>query len=195
MIDRRLAYKEYCVDDRCLIQLKKNHIEKIRLWRNAQITVLRQKKSVLPEEQKRWYANMLMDKNQVLFALLKIAPSGRAPLLIGYCGLVHINWIKKRGEISFIVNPFRAERHNLYKQDFLSGLWLLSKYAFEKQRLKEIFTETYSFRKRHIRILEEFGMKYKRKAIKSYYCNSKYYDSYFHKLNSKDWKKIKNIRY
>ena len=76
----------------------------IMKWRNEQIYHLRQDKLLTPENQDYYFQNVV-DKlfnedqpNQILFSFLE---NGEC---IGYGGLVHINWIDKNAEISFIMD-------------------------------------------------------------------------------------------
>jgi hypothetical protein len=72
-------------------------------WRNEQIYHLRQAKPLTKNDQDSYFKNIINklfedDKpNQILFSFLK---DGNC---IGYGGLVHINWIDKNAEISFIM--------------------------------------------------------------------------------------------
>lgn len=76
----------------------------IMQWRNEQLYHLRQQKPLTKNCQDHYFdkvIHVLFDQehpNQILFSFLK---NGKC---IGYGGLVHINWIDKHAEISFIMN-------------------------------------------------------------------------------------------
>ena len=76
----------------------------IMQWRNEQIYHLRQAKPLTAADQENYFVNTvakLFDEEkpaQILFSYLE------NDVCIGYGGLVHINWIDKNAEISFIMN-------------------------------------------------------------------------------------------
>ena len=88
----------------------------IMKWRNDQMYHLRQDKPLTEKSQEDYFNGtvaVLFDQkkpNQILFSFLK------KNKCIGYGGLVHINWIDKNAEISFIMNT------DLEKMNF-SSYW------------------------------------------------------------------------
>ena len=76
----------------------------IMKWRNEQIYHLRQNDPLTVKVQDEYFDNVIselfkQDKpKQILFSLLKDNKC------IGYGGLVHINWVDKNAEISFIMD-------------------------------------------------------------------------------------------
>ena len=76
----------------------------IMKWRNDQIYHLRQDQPLTEKEQNVYFQNTVVNlfkkknPNQILFSFL------RKNICIGYGGLVHINWIDKNAEISFIMD-------------------------------------------------------------------------------------------
>lgn len=97
--------------------------EPIRQWRNAQMDILRQDHEITPEEQcayaRKYYDECLSYKPpQKLYSFFVSGPSeirpglpthkeaveDMEPKLIGYGGLVHINWDTLSAEVSFLMN-------------------------------------------------------------------------------------------
>lgn len=78
-------------------------------WRNEQIYHLRQDRLLTVKEQDNYFNSVVaklyeQDKpNQILFSYLE------NDVCIGYGGLVHINWIDKNAEISFVMNTALEE--------------------------------------------------------------------------------------
>jgi len=76
----------------------------IMKWRNEQIYHLRQNKPLTIEDQENYFTKTVdklfnqVQPNQILFSFLE------NDICIGYGGLVHINWIDKNAEISFIMD-------------------------------------------------------------------------------------------
>lgn len=158
--------------------IKKEHLESIKNWRNKQRDVLRQVKILTDEDQKKWWLKIQKDKTQKLFAILADKK------FVGYCGLTNIDYNNKRAEISFLVDLGIAEDEKKYREYFLSVLDWLRQYGFNKMKLNKIFVETFEFRKNHVKILEKFGFKKEATLKKQYFKKGKFYDSIIHSIFS-----------
>jgi len=146
---RKIILKgKYCQ----LVRLDKSDLSFIKKWRNGQREVLRQNKILTDTDQISWYKILQHDKNQKIFSIVDGAGN-----LLGYCGITHIDWINQRGELSFLLKTEISKVE--YKKFFLDALGMLKKYCLFTLRLHKFFAETFSFRKFHINILEEFGFK------------------------------------
>ncbi|MEX1153171.1 GNAT family N-acetyltransferase [Parvibaculum sp.] len=133
------------------------HIENIRLWRNAQMDVLRQEVPIAPEEQEAYYAAhvwpaMALERPANILLVLEEGESA-----LGYGGLVHIAWAHKRAELSFLLRPDVAQDEEAYGRCFSVFLDLMKNLAFEYLDFHRLFTETYAMRTHHISILEANG--------------------------------------
>lgn len=141
----------------CLRAVDLKDIEMIRIWRNAQMGILRQKQKITRNMQRQYFETEVWpEKNnsqprQVLLAI------DRLGILIGYGGLVHISWLDRRAEVSFLLNPLIANDEKLYSQIFVSCLEFLKKIAFNQLKIHKIWTETYNIRSYHIAALEAAG--------------------------------------
>ena len=170
-----------------LITLREQDIYKIKDWRNAQIDILRQKELLTDETQKKYFDEVIkpsfLEKNpkQILFSYLY------KNKCIGYGGFVHISWMDKRAEISFLVDNNRAENEKIYQQDFLNYMELIKEIAFLYIGFNRIFTETYDFRKKHIESLELSGFIPEGRIKQHIIIDNKYIDSVFHVFNKQDY--------
>ena len=105
-----LSRQIYKNSDFSLVPIRNEDRYKIMKWRNEQIYHLRQKKQLNKEKQDKYFNETisgLFNKKhppQILFSLL------RTNELIGYGGLVHINWKIKTGEISFLMDTSLEEK-------------------------------------------------------------------------------------
>lgn len=167
-------------ETRYFTPIKHEYIFLIQKWRNAQINILRQRKKINLRQQIAWFDSLKNDKTQKLFAIFEKTDSKKR--LIGYCGLTHIDYFNHRAEVSFLVDAKRTQIDHLYKTDMLNALLFLAKYAFLKLKLKKIFTETYEFRKNHIKILELFGFKKEGVLRSQVLLGNKFYNSIIHSL-------------
>lgn len=150
-----------------LTPIRKEDILEIKNWRNKQMNVLRQKKPLTDEDQISYYDHIIIPSfsnekpKQILFSFLFNNEC------IGYGGLVHIDWNKKKAELSFLVNPERTKDDLLYRKEFSIFIEMVKEIAFTGLNLQEIFTETYDIRPNHIKILEDKGFKLQ-KRMKNY---------------------------
>jgi RimJ/RimL family protein N-acetyltransferase len=129
----------------------------IRKWRNEQIYHLRQQRLITEADQDYYFDNVIaslfeMEKPpQILFSYL------HNDECIGYGGLVHINWIDKNAEVSFIMNTD-------LEKDFFAFHWntflkLLEKIAFEELCLHKIFTWAFDIRQHLYPVLLSAGFR------------------------------------
>ncbi len=137
--------------------IRPEYIESIRLWRNAQIDVLRQSSPITTAQQAAYYAQHIWPRmetatpSNILMALLY------KDRLIGYGGLVHIAWEHLRAEVSFLVDDTRAQHEGQYAQDFSAFIALIRCMAFDDLGLHRLCTETYAMRHQTISLLESAG--------------------------------------
>jgi RimJ/RimL family protein N-acetyltransferase len=125
-----------------LIPIRYNDREAIRNWRNEQIHLLRQSKELTSKEQDNYFetvvANLFVQENpkQLLFSFLKDNE------LIGYGGLVHIDWDNKNAEISFLTPKSRTINAETFESDWSIYLKLIKSVATKLNFIK-IFTYAY----------------------------------------------------
>ena len=177
-----LSFNEYSV-----VPLREEDVYSIMNWRNAQIDILRQKKFLTSEDQKKYYTEIISPSfkkvfpNQLLFSYLYKGSC------IGYGGLVHISWEDRRAELSFVVDDKRASDKNIYKQDFETFLNLMKYAAFEIIKFNRIFTETYSIREFHINIIESSGFLFEGQLREHVIINNKKCHSLIHGIIHSDY--------
>ncbi|MDA9349678.1 GNAT family N-acetyltransferase, partial [Polaribacter sp.] len=92
-------------------------------WRNEQMYHLRQSSKLTQEDQDSYFQkviNPLFSKErpkQLLFSYL------RKEKLIGYGGLVHVNWVERTAEVSFIMKTsLERDEFDLHWSTYLSML-------------------------------------------------------------------------
>ena len=140
-----------------LLPIRLEDREAIRQWRNAQIDILRQATPLTAEAQDGYFRDIvtpLFDAEQpaqLLFSLLLEEE------LIGYGGLVHIDWPAGRAEISFLLETGRNAHIPNFQADFAAYLHLLRQVAFEDLSLQKINTEAYDVRPYLTAVLEAEG--------------------------------------
>lgn len=112
--------------------------------RNEQLYHLRQAEPLTIDQQERYFATVVASlfeqekPSQLLFSFFEKEE------FIGYGGLVHINWVDRNAEISFVMKT-------ALEQDFFSFYWsnylqLIEKLAFESLAFHKIFTYAFDLR-------------------------------------------------
>lgn len=156
----------------------------IMKWRNDQIYHLRQDKPLTVENQENYFNHIiasLFDQekpSQILFSFLE---NGKC---IGYGGLVHINWIDKNAEISFIMNTELERAH--FKSNWNIYLSLIEQVAFEALSMHKIFTYAFDLRPRLYEVLLDSGFIEECRLKEHCIFNDKYLDVVIHsKINKK----------
>lgn len=139
----------------------------IMQWRNEQIFHLRQSKPLSVEDQENYFnkvVSQLFDQdkpNQLLFSYLK------NDQCIGYGGLVHINWIDKHAEISFIMQTnLEAKEFGVHWGIYLN---LIEKVGFQELKFHKLFTFAFDVRPHLYPVLENNGF-VKEATLKDHCC-------------------------
>jgi hypothetical protein len=154
-----LNSNKFCKEKYCLISLREEDIELIRIWRNEQIPVLRQKKVITKNEQYEYFLKTIMpsfitkEPECILFSFIIDQKC------IGYGGFVNIDWTNQKSEISFLLDTNRVKKLEIYQKEFEIFLKLIIQLNKKYLKFATIFTETYDFRLEHIKILEKIGFK------------------------------------
>ena len=179
---KALKINNFIQDGYKIIPIRKKDLESIRIWRNAQMDVLRQKKELSSDDQKQYFKSSIIplfeleNPGQILFSFFKDSD------LIGYGGLVHISWVDKRAEMSFLVDNRRSENNDQYSKDLHGFIKLMKKLCFTEMKFNRLFTETYEFRTFHIKILELSGLVREGRMRQHIYEKNKFHDSIIHSI-------------
>tara|TARA_B100001093_G_C26704700_1_gene960694 strand:+ start:482 stop:985 length:504 start_codon:yes stop_codon:yes gene_type:complete len=161
-------------------QLKLSDAEKIRIWRNKQIKILRQNKIIKKKDQIKYFKDLILSKK----SKMKLFAIELNQKLIGYGGIVNISYYFKTAEVSFLINNKINYNSLSYEKIFSNFLIFIKKYS-KKRKLRRLYTETFSFRKKHIKILEHCGFKLEGVMKKHVIKNQKIYDSLIHGILNK----------
>ena len=133
----------------------------IMKWRNEQIYHLRQKKALTVEDQDFYFHNViekLFDENQPSQILFSYLENGDC---IGYGGLVHIIWIDKNAEISFVMDT--SLEKDFFKFHWRVFLELIEQTVFSDLNFHKIYT--YAFDLRPLLFEELSNLNYLEEAI------------------------------
>ena len=141
---KALNQQVFTSGDYKLVPIRHEDRYAIMQWRNEQIYHLRQAEALTTEKQDWYFENVvaqLFDQelpDQILFSFLYEEEC------IGYGGLVHINWLDKNAEISFVMNTAYENSHFLlYWVKFLE---ILDEVAFNNLKLHKLYTYAFDLR-------------------------------------------------
>ena len=168
--------------------IQPSDIESIRLWRNAQMDVLRQSETITPAAQESYFAEHIwpsMSASNPSQILLAIESGGK---LIGYGGLVHISWAYRRAEISFLLEPRLECSKSDLAEFFTHFLRMIHELAFEDLQLQRLTTETYAYRSVHIQSLETAGHRLEGRLKGHVIVGGKSCDALIHGLLATQWR-------
>ena len=172
-----LQHQEQHLGDYSIVPLRYEDRFSIMRWRNEQIYHLRQAHPLTEEDQQRYFDNVvakLFDNpkpDQILFSYLEKG------VCIGYGGLVHINWIDRNAEISFIMDTQLENEH--FAEHWSNYLTMLKELSFSDLNLHKIYTYAFDLRPHLYTMLEKNG--FVREASLKEHCffEDKYKDAEF----------------
>jgi RimJ/RimL family protein N-acetyltransferase len=150
----------------------------IMKWRNEQVYHLRQSEELTTNKQDNYFketvANLFTQEkpNQILFSYLENEKC------IGYGGLVHINWIDKNAEISFIMNTELEKEY--FSKHWSIFLKLLENVAFKELTFHKIYTYAFDLRKKLYSVLEYAGFNAEAVLYEHCFFDNEYKDVLIH---------------
>jgi RimJ/RimL family protein N-acetyltransferase len=150
----------------------------IRKWRNEQIFHLRQHKLLSKEDQDTYFNTVVKSlfsqeqPNQILFSYLEDNKC------IGYGGLVHINWIDKNAEISFLTKT--DIKGKAYELQMLNFMYLIEQVAFKELNFHKLFTYAFDVRPEIYDIIEKSGFNKEATLKEHCFFDNKFIDVIIH---------------
>ncbi len=131
--------------------------EEIRCWRNEQMSALRQSRALSKEEQLAYFENVLkpeFNQTHPRQVLVRFCLDGK---LIGYGGIVHLDWENLRGEVSFLLATERTSSMESYSHELHLFFTLIKRLGFCELGLNKLTTEAYAHRAFHVQAIEDAG--------------------------------------
>ena len=167
-----LSQNNFVFEDYKLVPIRYEDRLAIMKWRNEQIYHLRQNKPLTEKAQENYFRTSIAplfdqdNPSQILFSYLK---NGE---LIGYGGLVHINWIDRNAEISFVLNTELEKKQ--FEYHWLNYLKLIELLAFEELQFHKIYVYAFDLRPHLYKVIEKGG--FIKEAVLKEHC---FYDNMF----------------
>jgi hypothetical protein len=172
-----LSYKEFK-----LTPIRYEHRIKIIKWRNEQIFHLRQEKKLTLKEQDFYFENIVLNQfhekspNQILFSFYQNEE------FIAYGGFVHIDWINRKAELSFVMDTRLEEKNFIFIWN--SYIKTLEKFVKMNPIIITIFTYSFNLRPKLYKVLNKNNFKLVKEEL--YKKNNKLIKVNIHE---KTWKK------
>lgn len=147
---QRFEYSKYSI-----VPIRYEDRFKIMQWRNEQIYHLRQKSPLTPESQTKYfnktisYQFQIEKPTQILFSFLKKNE------LVGYGGLVHIDWGNHNAEISFLMDT--KLEINYFVEFWSQFINLITLVAFNELNFNKIYVYAYDLRPKLYMVLKKNG--------------------------------------
>ena len=170
-----MSKQTYSLNEYQIVPIRDEDKYDIMQWRNDQMYHLRQSHPLTKEIQDEYFSTVISklfekeNPNQILFSYLE---NGNC---IGYGGLVHINWVDKNAEISFLIkNELKLSFH------WANFLKLITEVSFTDLGVHKIYTYAYDLRPKLFEALEQSG--FIREATLKEHCfiDQKYIDVIIH---------------
>ncbi len=177
---RVLNQQNFVYGDYEIISIRESDKFQIMHWRNAQMDILRQKELLTEQKQTEYFESVVkcefnsLQPKQLLVSYLYKSE------LIGYGGLVHIQWGDSRAEVSFLLCPERNNNVELFKKDYEIFLNLIKHLAFNVLKLRKLTTEAYDLRPYLVETLEKNGFILEGRLKEHNYINGNFVDSLLH---------------
>lgn len=179
---KALKKQVYNLGDFSIVPIRFEDRINIMNWRNEQMYHLRQNSKLTQENQDSYFQKVIYPSfskerpKQLLFSYLK------KEKLIGYGGLVHINWIERKAEVSFIMKTsLEKDEFDLHWSTYL---FLLKKIAFEDLKFNSIYTYAYDLRPFLYPTLEKNDFKLKAHLKNKIEINQNKTDVYIHECTN-----------
>lgn len=148
-----------CLHEYSISSIKMDDAEPIRIWRNEQMSALRQNQPLTKTQQTNYFQKLIDNDFGMIQPEQILVRFCHEKKLIGYGGLVHIDWINLRSEISFLLETNYTQDHDNYSYLLRVFFDLIKKVAFEKLGFHKLTTEAYSHRGYHVSAIESAGFK------------------------------------
>ena len=170
-------------NDYTLVPIRYEDRLNIMKWRNEQMYHLRQAEVLIEKSQEDYFKNIISKlftekkPNQLLFSFLKDKQC------IGYGGLVHINWIDKNAEISFIMDTQLEEKE--FDKHWKRYLDLIEKVAFKNLNLHKIYVYAFDLRPKLYTILQDNNFNKEATLKEQCFFDGKFIDVVIHEKRDK----------
>ena len=173
--------------------LERDDLRQLRDWRNDPdiFSRVREYRYLNMENQEAWFNSLRDDRKTIMFGVEtegKIAnylEKKSGFLFIGICGLIDIDWIGRKAEVSIYI----GEKQNRQKGLGIEILDALAKYAFSECNLNRLWAEVYELNHASQKLFEKAKYELEGTLNSHAYKNGYYQNSRIYGLMRNKWQK------
>ena len=136
---------------------------------------------ISPSQQEQWFEHATNDPNAVWFAIEEL---GHAPVLVGTCCLVGIDWIDRLAELRVRIGAKEAWGKSLGTE----ACTLLVRYAFDQLNLERIWLRVSQPNERALHLYEKLGFVIEGRLRRATYIQGTAYDVVLMGLLRDEWR-------
>ena len=173
--------------------LEREDLKQLRDWRNDPdiFSRVREYRYLNMENQEYWFNSLIEDPLTIMFGVEHqplLLSEYTLPVygdwfLIGVCGLVNIDWIGRKAEVSIYIGDKSYRQKGLG----LEILNALAKYAFEECNLNRLWAEVYESNQAGRKLFMKAGYAEEGVLLSFTYKNGRYQNSYIYRLMRDEW--------
>lgn len=173
--------------------LERDDLKQLRDWRNDPdiFSRVREYCYLNMENQEAWFNSLRDDRKTVMFGVeheplpssTYALPIYRDWFLIGVCGLIGIDWISRKAEVSIYIGDKEYREKGLG----LEILNALAKYAFGECNLNRLWAEVYDSNQAGRRLFIKAGYEEEGILLSNAYKNGHYQNSHIYRILKDEW--------
>jgi len=156
--------------------LEREDLKQLRDWRNDPdiFSRVREYRLLNMENQEAWFNSLRDNRQTIMFGVI----NQLIGKIIGVCGLINIDWIGRKAEISIYIGD-KSYRQKGLGIEILNAL---AKYAFEECNLNRLWAEVYESNQAGRRLFIKAGYAEEGVLLSHAYKNGRYQNSHIYRL-------------
>ncbi len=164
--------------------LEREDLKQLRDWRNDPeiFSRVREYRYLNMENQEAWFNSLRDDRKTVMFGIVYDGME-RVNDFIGVCGLINIDWIGRKAEVSIYIGD-KSYRQKGLGIEILNAL---AKYAFNECNLNRLWAEVYESNQAGRRLFMKAGYEEEGVLLSHAYKNGRYQNSHIYRMLSDEW--------
>ncbi len=169
--------------------LERENLKQLRDWRNDPdiFSRVREYRYLNMENQGAWFDSLRDDRKTIMFGVetsIDFSPMYKnISTLIGVCGLINIDWIGRKAEVSIYIGD-KSYRQKGLGVEILNAL---AKYAFGECNLNRLWAEVYDSNQAGRKLFIKAGYEEEGVLLSHAYKNGHYQNSHIYRMLRDEW--------